>query len=138
MKSDSLLSDASSNDNKATKIDQVFATYHDKLRSYIDQAKKLNAKTIAVTDHLQDNALEYAFSIPCTSAATSTMSSVAKPSCDVDTNPLLLGNVTFEKFMSQDICLLSMTQANVYLFYNKLRQICGKYNILLKELINLC
>ena len=109
MKLDSLLSNASSNDNQAAKIDQVFETYRDKLRSYTDQAKKLNAKTITVANPLRDNASEDAFSIARTLATTPTMSLVVKPYRDVDTNPLLLDNVMFEKFMKQDICLPAMT-----------------------------
>ena len=39
--------------------------------------------------------------------------------------------------MKQEVCLLTKTRSAVYVFYNKLRHLCRKYNILLKYLTQL-
>ena len=41
---------------------------------------------------------------------------------------------SFEKFMKQEVCLLFERQPAVYVFYNKLHNLCWRYNIMLKEL----
>ena len=44
---------------------------------------------------------------------------------------------SFEQFMKQEVCLLTESRSAVYVFYNKLRHLCRKYNILLKDLTQL-
>ena len=43
----------------------------------------------------------------------------------------------FEQFMKQEVCLLTESRSAVYVFYNTLRHLCRKYNILLKDLTQL-
>ena len=40
----------------------------------------------------------------------------------------------FELFMKQEVSLMSVKRSHVYLFYNTLKHLCSKYNIMLKPL----